>query len=111
MRRSVSSAGVRIPRLVWNRRHNVASLSVSDSRRIWHTREAGDLVLGYNASGRLARVVILDPGRVLASDATEREAIVRVMTELLRTGEGRESDLDVLRSALARAGTPLRATR
>jgi len=94
---------MRIPRLVWNRRHNIAALTVSYSRRIWHTREAGGLVLGYNATGRLARVVVLDPQRLLPTDATVADAIVRVTTQLLRIGEVRQPDLDVLRSALERA--------
>jgi hypothetical protein len=98
--------------LVWSRRHNIAALTVSYSRRIWHTREAGDLILGYNATGRLARVVILDPQRLLPADATVADAIVRVTTVLLRNGEVRQTDLEVLRSALERAqsGPRLRAT-
>jgi hypothetical protein len=103
---------MRIPRLVWSRRHNIAALTVSYSRRIWHTREAGDLILGYGAGGRLARVVILDPRATLPPDATVADAIIRVTTILLRNGEVRQPDLDVLRSALERAqATPhLRAT-
>jgi hypothetical protein len=88
-------------------------LTVSYSRKIWHTREAGDLILGYNATGRLARVVILDPQRLLPTDANVRDAIIRVTTALLRLGEVRQPDLDVLRSALERAQSippPLRAT-
>jgi hypothetical protein len=99
---------MRIPRLVWNRRRNVAALTVSYSPRIWHTREAGDLILGYGATGRLARVVILDPRSLLPPDATVREAIVRVTAELRRTGEALPRDLDVLRSALERSSRPLR---
>ena len=103
---------MRVPRLVWNRRHNIAALTVSYSRRIWHTREAADLILGYNATGRLARVVILDPHRLLPPDASVRDAIVGVTATLLRAGEVRQADLDVLRSALDRANNPptLRAT-
>ncbi len=102
---------MRVPRLVWNGRHNVAALTVSYSRRIWHTREAGDLILGYNATGRLARVVILDPRRLLPRGATVRDAIMRVTTALLREGEARQPDLDVLRSALERCEPmELRAT-
>jgi hypothetical protein len=88
---------------MWNRRHNIAALTVSYSKRIWHTREAGELILGYNATGRLARVVILDPRRLLPPDAGVREAITSVMSTLLRAGEVRQTDLDVLRSALERA--------
>jgi hypothetical protein len=97
---------------VWSRRHNIAALTVSYSRRIWHTREAGDLILGYNATGRLARVVILDPQGLLPQDATVSDAIIRVTTVLLRHAEVRQTDLDVLRSALerAQAGPRLRAT-
>lgn len=102
---------MRVPRLVWNRRRNIAALTVSYSRRVWHTREAGDLILGYNATGRLARIVLLDPQRLLPADATVRDAIIRVTTALLRLGEVRQPDLDVLRSALERASVPpLRAT-
>lgn len=102
---------MRIPRLVWNSRHNIAALTVSYSRRIWHTREAGDMILGYGASGRLARVVILDPRTLLPAGAGVREAIMRVTTALLREGEARQPDLDVLRSALERCPPPeLRAT-
>lgn len=103
---------MRVPRLVWNRRHNVAALNVSYSRRIWHTREAGDLILGYNATGRLARVVILDAKRLLPANASVRDALLTVTAALLRAGEVRQADLDVLRSALERADDPppLRAT-
>ena len=103
---------MRVPRLVWNQRHNIAALTVSYSRRIWHTREAGDLILGYNATGRLSRVVILDPRALLPADATVRDAIIRVTTVLLRLGEVRQPDLDVLRSALDRthSSPDLRAT-
>jgi hypothetical protein len=93
---------MRVPRLAWNNRHNIAALTVSYSRRIWHTREAGDMILGYNATGRLARVVMLDPKRMLPVGATVRDAITRVTTALLREGEARQPDLDVLRSALER---------
>ncbi len=97
---------MRVPRLVWNQRHNIAALTVSYSRRIWHTREAGDLILGYNATGRLSRVVILDPRRLLPVGATVREAIMRVTVALLREGMAQQPDLDVLRSALERVPEP-----
>jgi hypothetical protein len=92
---------VRVPRLVWNKRHNVAALTVSFAQRIWNTRDVGDLVLGYNATGRLARVLILDPRRTLPPGATEREAILTVLTAL--DGGARSEDIAVLRSALERA--------
>jgi hypothetical protein len=96
---------------VWNNRHNIAALTVSYSRRIWHTREAGDMILGYNATGRLARVVMLDPKHMLPVGATVRDAIMRVVTALVREGEARQPDLDVLRSALERCRPDeLRAT-
>ena len=103
---------MRIPRLMWNRRHNIAALTVSYSRRIWHTREVEDLILGYNATGRLARVVILDPRRLLSPDAEVRSAITAVLRTLLRAGHVHPEDLDVLRSALERAmaHSQLRAT-
>ena len=103
---------MRIPRLMWNRRHNIAALTVSYSRRIWHTREVDDLILGYNATGRLARVVILDPRRQLPPDADVRKAITAVLKTLLRAGDVRPEELDVLRSALERAisQVQLRAT-
>jgi hypothetical protein len=97
---------MRIPQLVWQRKHNVASLQVSYGRRVWHTREVGDLILGYNAAGRLARVIILDPRRMLPEEATPADAIVCVTELLLRAGCIRQADLDVLRSALQRANTP-----
>lgn len=95
---------MRIPRLVWDRRHNVAALTVSYGRRIWHTREVGDLILGYNAAGRLARVVLLDPRRMLPERATIADALAYVIPTLLRSGQLRQPDLDVLQSAMARAG-------
>ncbi len=101
---------MRVPRLVWNRRHNVAALTVSYGRRIWHTREVEDLILGYNATGRLSRIVILDPHRLLPVDAGVREAIICITTELISLAEARQQDLDVLRSALDRAD-PIRDLR
>ncbi|MGH2759833.1 MAG: hypothetical protein ACRDKJ_09760 [Actinomycetota bacterium] len=103
---------MRIPRLMWNRRHNIAALTVSYSKRIWHTREVGELILGYNATGRLARVVILDPRRLFPPGADVRVAVTTVVSALLRAGDVRPADLDVLRSALERATSPsrLRAT-
>lgn len=103
---------MRIPQLTWNRRHNIAALTVSFGRRIWQTREASGLILGYNATGRLMRVVILDPSTLLPKEATVREAIMCVTAALLRAGEARQLDLDVLRSALERTnrGRELRAT-
>ena len=77
---------MRIPRLVWNRRHNVAALTVSYGRRVWHTREVGDLILGYNAAGRLSRIVLLDPRGLLPADASAADAIERVTEVLLRVG-------------------------
>src|SRR4051812_10096558 len=96
---------MRIPQLVWQRRHNIASLQVSFGRRVWHTREIEDMILGYNATGRLCRVIILDPRRMLPDGATEADAILCVTASLLRAGGIRQSDLDVLRSALQRANT------
>lgn len=94
---------MRIPRFVWDRRHNVAALTVSFGRRIWHTREIGDLVLGYNATGRLARVVLLDPRRMLPRDASVADALACVLHVLTRSGQLRQQDHDVLRSAMDRA--------
>ena len=94
---------MRIPRLVWNRRHNVAALTVSYGRRVWHTREVGDIILGYNAAGRLSRVVMLDPRTMLPTDASAADAILCVTEALLRAGEVRQAEVDVLRSALERA--------
>ena len=96
---------MRIPGMVWDRRHNVASLRVSYARRIWHTREVDDVILGYNAAGRLARVVLLDPKRILPRRATTADALAVVIHKLLRAGRLRQADLDVLQSALARAQT------
>ncbi len=103
---------MKIPRLVWNRRHNVAALTVSYGRRVWQTREVGEMILGYNAAGRLSRVVLLDPRGLLPQDATVRDALVAVTETLLRIGGIRQADLDVLRSALDRASaSPLRSGR
>jgi hypothetical protein len=96
-------AAMRIPTLAWDRRHNVAVLTVSFGSRVWHTREIGDFILGYNAAGRLARVVVLDPRRVLPVGAGVAQALGRVMQLLMRSDELRQTDLDVLSSALARA--------
>ena len=100
---------MKIPKLVWNRRHNIAVLTVSYGRRVWHTREVDDLILGYNAAGRLSRVVMLNPRNLLPQTASPSDALVRVTEILLRAGEVRQADLDVLRSALERA-TALRQT-
>jgi hypothetical protein len=94
---------MRIPELVWQRKHNVAALHVSFGRRVWHTREIEDMILGYNATGRLSQVIILDPRRLLPEDATAADAILCVTASLLRAGGIRQADLDVLRSALQRA--------
>jgi hypothetical protein len=103
---------MRIPSLVWDRRHNVAAITVSFGNRIWHTREIGDFILGYNAAGRLARVVVLDPKRTLPAGAGVGQALARVTQLLMRTDELRQPELDVLESALDRADvhTPLRAS-
>jgi len=94
---------MRIPALVWDRRHNVAVLTVSFGNRIWHTREIGDFILGYNAAGRLARVVVLDPRRTLPPGASVGQALGHVTQLLMRTDELRQPELDVLESALDRA--------
>lgn len=94
---------MRIPQLVWRRKHNVAALQVSFGKRVWHTREIDDLILGYNAAGRLSRVIILNPRQMLAENATVADAIMCVTASLLRAGGIRQTDLDVLRSALQRA--------
>lgn len=100
---------MRIPKLVWNRRHNIAVLTVSYGRRVWHTKEVADLILGYNAAGRLSRVVMLDPRKLLHQNATVSDALDLVTELLLRTGAARQADIDVLRSALDRA-TELKKT-
>lgn len=92
---------MRVPELHWDRRHNVARLTVSYANRIWHRREVGDVVLGYNATGRLARIVVLDPARLLPEAATEADAIIAIRDAL--DGALRPADLAVLRSALERA--------
>lgn len=94
---------MRIPRLVWDRRHNVAALTVSYAPRIWHTCEIDDLILGYNATGRLARVVVLDPRRMLPARATPADALGVVIDALTRSGHMRTADRDVLLSALDRS--------
>lgn len=97
---------MQIPRLVWHRRHNVAALHVSFGRRIWETRDLGDMLLGYNAVGRLTRVVLLDPAALLDPQASPGEAVERVTTLLLRRAQARQTDLEVLQSALERARRP-----
>jgi hypothetical protein len=97
---------MRLPYLVWNKKHNIAALTISYGRRIWHTREVSDLILGYNAAGRLTRVVMLDPKHRLSANADVREAIVRVTAVLVASGDAREAELNVLRSALERAERP-----
>ena len=87
----------------WNRRHNVAAITVSYGKRVWNTREIGDVILGYNAAGRLSRVVVLDPRRLFPPDANAQVALAITTEILLRAGELRQSELDVLRSALERS--------
>jgi hypothetical protein len=94
---------MKIPRLVWNRRHNVAALTVSYGRRVWNSRQVGDVILGYNAAGRLCRVVLLDPRTMLPKEADEAQALEAVTAYLLREGGLRQPELEVLRSALDRA--------
>lgn len=94
---------MQIPRFVWNRRHNVASFTVSYSHRLWNTRDGGDLILGYNATGRLARVVVLDADAILPADANLHEGLLCVTDVLVRRRLVDQNDLDVLRSAIDRA--------
>jgi hypothetical protein len=101
---------MKIPRFTWKRRHNIAVIHVSYSPRVWQTRNVGDLVLGYSATGRLARVILLDPKRMLPDDAEVADAIGCVIVELLRAGAVRQAELDVLRSAMDRAEAPLEPT-
>jgi hypothetical protein len=96
---------MKIPRLVWDRRHNIAAVTVSYAPRIWHTREVGDLILGYNASGRLSRVVLLNPRRMLPAQATPAHAIAITIELLFSAGSLRRADHDVLLSALDRSAT------
>jgi len=96
---------MRIPTMTWDRRHNVAVITVSFGNRIWHTREIGDFILGYNATGRLARVVVLDPRRLLPPHASVGQALGHVTQQLMRTDELRQPELDVLESALDRSDT------
>ncbi len=100
---------MRIPQLVWRKKHNVAALQVSFGKRVWHTREVEDLILGYNAAGRLSRVIILNPREMLPHDATVADAIVCVTATLLRARGIRQPDLEVLRSALDRANAVMRS--
>src|SRR5436309_1982585 len=97
---------MRVPGLRWDRRHNVATLTVSFCRgRIWDTRDIGELILGYNAAGRLARVVFLDPRRAFPPDATEQDACDAALRLLGNAAPAR--DLDVIRSARRRAPVKL----
>lgn len=95
---------MRVPALTWKRRANVAALTVSFGR-VWETREAtDDLLLGYNAVGRLARVTVLDAARLLPADGNLAGALTAVLQALQGCGQARADDLDVLRSAFERAG-------
>ena len=98
---------MRVPHLVVMRRHSVAALTVSFGR-IWHTCDVDDLILGYNACGRLARVVFLDPRRALPSTPEVADAVRAALSILSAYQDARPEDLDVLRSALRR--TPAYAT-
>ncbi|HVL82341.1 MAG TPA: hypothetical protein VM840_12205 [Actinomycetota bacterium] len=84
------------------RKHRVAALTVSYGR-IWHTREVGDLILGYNAAGRLARVVFLDPLALLPRDPTVRHAVEASLSALSAEESVSNADIEVLQSALSRA--------
>jgi hypothetical protein len=92
---------MRIPRLVWDRRHNVAALSVSYAARIWDTHEVGDVLLAYGASGRLVRIVFLDARVQLPRDATASIAVATALR--LLAGSLPDRDVEVLRSAATRA--------
>jgi hypothetical protein len=94
---------MRIPGLHWDKRHNVAVLTVSYSHRVWNRREIGDILLGYSAPGRLCRVVLLNAADLVSDDDSLPDVISRVMDRLRRTGGLQHSDLAVLRSALNRA--------
>lgn len=101
---SFRDTAIRVPAMVWDRRQDVAKLTLSFAGRIWHRREVGDdIVLGYNATGRLAKVVILGASTILPEGAGEREALEAVTAALLRRARIRQADLDVLRSAIDRA--------
>ena len=96
---------MRVPKLVRMRRHNIAVLTVSFGR-VGHTRDHGDLICGYNAVGRLSRVVFLDPRRELADDSREDDAIRAAIDRLRCDPDARPDDVDVLQSALRRAAPP-----
>lgn len=93
---------MRIPHLVVMQRQSVAALTVSFGR-IWQTIDVGDLILGYNACGRLARVVFLDPRRSLPIAPQPADAVRAALSALTRDAHSRADDLEVLRSALRRA--------
>lgn len=98
--------------MVWNRKHNIATITVSFAHRIWSADEpCPDVILGYNAVGRLSRVVLLDPRTLLPPDASERRALECVLAHLLRRRAIRQPDVDVLRSALDRAAARERRLR
>ena len=92
---------MRIPHLAWDHRHDVAALTVSFANRIWHRREVADLILGYNATGRLARIVVLEASRWLPQGAGPPEALEAVRAIL--DGHVRAEDLAVVESAMERA--------
>lgn len=94
---------MRVPGFVWNRRHNLATITVSFARRVWDTVDHGELILGYAATGRLAKVILLDPNHRLAPGSCCADAIAVAIRLLEAAPDRHAADLDVLRSALDRA--------
>lgn len=94
-----------IPWLHWNRRHNLASIWVSFAGTLWDHRELEDagVLLGYSATGRLARVLLLDPRRLLPPAATVHDALVVALGLLEGRPDVARRDVEVVRSALGRA--------
>lgn len=94
----------RIPSLEWSRRHNVAAVWVSFSRTLWDPRDVEhDVTLGYNAAGRLARVLLRDARAILPPRATVAQALACVLGLLAVNPAVPARDVEVLASALARA--------
>src|SRR5687768_15604746 len=85
-----------VPSLRWNRRENVAVLRVSFARRIWDVVEAGNLVLGRSAAGRLAQIVFLDPNAALPRGARVADAARAALRALAESPHLRPGDVEIL---------------
>jgi hypothetical protein len=100
---------MRVPHLVWNRRQNVAAVVVSFGKRTWDRVDLGEVILGFNAAGRLTKVIIPDAGKVLRPDAGLEDTLMTVLGVLAADSGRFDREEQVLRSALDRARAYARA--